>query len=143
MKVWERLFVFDTIHRIQYVMNMDEEARKRAFENFVPKGNPPSVTQSTPQEVSFIPDMDDAQLRKLAREKLSRALQAISPTDQPEMTRKLCAELMDRIDGKPTQAVTMNADLKVVTVNANINFIPAGRDNLIDAAVDNLQVIDN
>lgn len=94
-------------------------------------------------EVSFIPDMDDAKLRKLTREKLSMALQAIDPLVHPEMTRKLCAEVMDRIDGKPGQAITMSANLNVVTVNANIEFIPAERDKVIDGVVDNLQVIDS
>lgn len=93
----------------------------------------------------FIPDMDDAQLRKLAREKLSGALQAIDPLLQPELTRKLCAELMDRLDGKPAQAVTLDATVRNITVNANIRFIgmQPNADNIIIDHVDNTKAIDN
>lgn len=128
---------FDTIYKIQYLMQMALDPA-----NYQMKQNPITVIKPV-QEVSFIPDMDDAQLRKLAREKLSRALQGISPEDQPEMTRKLCAELMDRLDGKPGQAITMDAKISVVTVNANVNFIPSAVDKIINASVDNMQVIDN
>lgn len=50
---------------------------------------------------------------------------------------------LDRKQGKPTQAVTMSANLNVVTVNANINFIPAAGDKVIEGDVDSLQIIDN
>ena len=73
----------------------------------------------------------------------NEALQAIDPKSQPAMTRALCAEVKDRIDGKPGQAVTLDANLRYVTVNANINFIPAGGDKLIHTIVDKAQVIDN
>lgn len=73
-------------------------------------------------DVAYLPDLTDDQLRKLAREKLSQALQAIDPTKQPELTRKLCAELMDRLDGKPGQSVTLDANIRTVTVNATIRF---------------------
>ena len=52
--------------------------------------------------------LTDDELRKVAREKLSEALQVVDPTAQPELTRKLCAELMDRLDGKPSQVITQN-----------------------------------
>lgn len=71
---------------------------------------------------TLLPDLTDTELRKLAREKLSHALQAVSPTQQPELTRKLCAELMDRLDGKPAQAITMDATMRQITVNATIRF---------------------
>lgn len=69
-----------------------------------------------------IPDMSDDDLRKLAREKFSAALQAIDPKNQPELTRKLCAELMDRLDGKPAQSVQVDATVRQVIVNATIRF---------------------
>lgn len=102
------------------------------------------IPDAKPQESgSFIPDMGDDELRKLSREKLSMALQAINPVTQPGMTKALCAELMDRLDGKPGQAITMDANVRTVTVNANISFIPASRDKVIDGAVDNPKTIDN
>lgn len=52
-------------------------------------------------------DLTDDELRTLAIKKLSIALQAIDPVLQPEMTRKLCAEVKDRLDGKPGQAVEL------------------------------------
>jgi hypothetical protein len=56
----------------------------------------------------YRPNLTDDDLRKLAREKLSEALQVVDPASQPELTRKLCAELMDRLDGKPSQVITQN-----------------------------------
>lgn len=92
------------------------------FKDFTPKQNPANSSLGANTRVSFIPDMDNAGLRKLAREKLSMALQTISPEDQPEMTRKLCAELMDRLDGKPAQSVNIDATVRQITVNATIRF---------------------
>lgn len=64
---------------------------------------------------SFIPNMSDDDLRKLARERLSEALQSVSAISQPEMTRKLCAELLDRLDGKPGQRIVVEQnDLSVI-----------------------------
>ncbi len=72
---------------------------------------------------TFIPDLSDDELRKLAREKLSEALQAIDPATQPGMTRALCAEVKDRLDGKPAQSINMDATLKTITVNATIEIM--------------------
>lgn len=110
--------------------------------NYVMKGNAKNALQAHTEVKAYIPDLDDTQLRKLAREQLSKALQTIDPIYQPEMTRKLCAELLDRLDGKPGQAITMQADLNVVTVNANISFIPAVRDKVIEGVVGKVQVIE-
>ena len=92
---------------------------------------------------TFIPDLSDDDLRKLAREKLSEALQAIDPATQPELTRKLCAEVKDRLDGKPAQQVTVDQTLRTVNVIANISFIPARREEVLCSPVNNAQVIDN
>jgi hypothetical protein len=86
------------------------------------------------QKGVFTPQtLTDDELRSLAIEKLSHALQAIDPLTQPEMTRKLCAEVKDRLDGKPGQQITMDQNLNVVTVNAQISFVKALP--LIDAKV--------
>lgn len=69
---------------------------------------------------AFIPDMDDDQLRKLAREKLSMALQAIDPVKQPELTKKLSAEVKDRLDGKPAQSITSTVHSTVAMLVANV-----------------------
>lgn len=105
-------------------------------------GNDAAHSEGSRSVSTFIPDLDDQSLRKLAREKLSEALQAIDPRAEPELTRKLCAEVKDRLDGKPGQQITMDATLKTVNVIANISFIPASRDNLIIDHVDKPQVID-
>lgn len=97
-------------------------------------------------DVAYLPNLTDDELRKLAREKLSEALQAVSPSTQPELTRKLCAELMDRLDGKPGQSVTLDANIRTVTVNATIRFadeIHAPVDSNIIDHVDNVQAIEN
>lgn len=54
---------------------------------------------------AFVEGLSDDELRKLAREQLSKALQYVDAVTQPEMTRKLCAELMDRLDGRPAQYI--------------------------------------
>ncbi len=104
----------------------------------------PVNKQAVQAEVAqFIPNMTDDDLRKLAREKLSEALQAIDPRDEPELTRRLCAEVKDRLDGKPGQAVTIDQTLRHITLNANVQFIPARSEKLIIDGVGNTQVIEN
>lgn len=90
---------------------------------------------------TFIPDLTDDDLRKLAREKLSEALQAVNPVEQPELTRRLCAEVKDRLDGKPGQQVTVDQTLRHITLNANIEFIPANREKLINPPEDNSTIV--
>ena len=93
------------------------------FKNFTPRQNVRKPLEAPSEEKFFLPDLTDDELRKLAREKLSKALQAIDAVSQPEMTRKLCAELMDRLDGKPGQAITMDATVRNITVNATVRFM--------------------
>ncbi len=83
-------------------------------------------------EKTFLPNLTDDELRTLAREKLSQALQAIDPTSQPELTRKLCAEVKDRLDGKPMQAMSLDATVRTVTVNALITFAGEPQHMVID-----------
>ena len=109
------------------------------FKDFTPRQNP---TVPAPQEVFTPLDLTDDDLRKLSKTKLSIALQAIDPIKAPEQTRKLVAELLDRLDGKPAQAVTLDANIRNVTVNATIEFIRPIREGLIVDHVDNLQAID-
>lgn len=78
----------------------------------LPQGKPPQIPPAA--VFKFIPDMDDDQLRKLSREKLSKALQAIDPIEQPAMTLKLCAEMKDRLDGKPGQAIDITGKIGIV-----------------------------
>lgn len=83
------------------------------------KDNPKGYETEKRSKNEYIPDLTDDQLRKLSREKLSEALQAVSPSNQPELTRKLCAELMDRLDGKPaqTQAIDIRSKSEVVSIS--------------------------
>lgn len=55
------------------------------------------------------------ELRELALETISEALQSVNATVDPEMAIKIANAALDRIDGKPGQAVTM-----VSTVNVNL-----------------------
>lgn len=103
--------------------------------------NIPKPAQPPTGEVSaFIADLSDDDLRKLAREKLSEALQAIDPKKEPEMTRRLCAEVKDRIDGKPGQALTIDQTLRTINVTANISFIPA-RIGTQDMVIEQLPIV--
>lgn len=86
------------------------------------KDNPKGCDAEKKIKNQYIPNLSDDQLRKLSREKLSQALQAIDPTNQPALTQKLSAEVLDRLDGKPGQSVTLDANIRTVTVNAIIRF---------------------
>lgn len=100
------------------------------------------ATQTVHTAAKFIPDMDDAQLRKLSREKLSEALQAIDPVQQPGMTKALCAEMKDRLDGKAAQSVQLDATVRQVIVNATIKFADAPQHVVIDQLAET-QDLDN
>lgn len=82
----------------------------------------------------FIPDMDDNQLRKLAREKLSQALQAIDPVAQPGMTKALCAEVKDRLDGKAVQAInqTSTVAMLVQSVQPDVELLKRIKADLLN-----------
>ena len=83
---------------------------------------------------------DTAQVRKL----LSDELWLIVKRNRGSLAAvPAIKELWDRTEGKPGQAVTIDATLKQITVNANIEFIQSARDNLIIDAVSNSEVIDN
>lgn len=95
--------------------------------------------QSTEQSAAapFIPDMNDDQLRKLAREKLSQALQAIDPVAQPGMTKALCAEVKDRLDGKPVQAINQTSTIAqlVMSVQPDVELLKRIKADLINGLV--------
>lgn len=82
------------------------------------KGNKEKPADQSRMMPVYVPNLTDDELRKMAREKLSEALQLVNPLAQPELTRKLCAELMDRIDGKPAQVITQN-------INNRLSFFDA------------------
>lgn len=88
----------------------------------IPKGTAQKPLEAATEAKPVLAGLTDDELRNLSREKLSAALQVIDPTLQPEQTRKLCAELMDRLDGKPAQSVQLDATVRAVTVNATIRF---------------------
>lgn len=92
---------------------------------------------------NFIPNMDKAQLASLALEKLSEALQAIDATLQPQLAKNISEAVLDRCEGKPGQAITLDANIRTVTVNANIEFVQPNRERLVGQGVDNALVIDN
>lgn len=85
--------------------------------NYEMKRNRQKPSEPHSEAKPLIPDMTNDELRKLAREKLSMALQAVDPLEQPEMTRKLCAELMDRLDGKPMQQQVLDMTMKASVVS--------------------------
>ncbi len=131
----------DTIVIIQYDTHMSEYIPD-PVKNFTPRQNPPKIPGGGIKP-KFIRDLTDNELRKIAREKLSEAIQTVDAVEQPELTRRLCAELMDRLDGKPGQAITVDQTLRQIVVNANIEFIPARSEKVLHGGVDKVQVIDN
>lgn len=54
--------------------------------------------------------------RELAFNNICIALQSIDPSVEPELASRIAHQALDRIDGKPGQAVT-------VTSNVNINLV--------------------
>ena len=116
------LFPFARIVIKQYIEWMIPDPFKYEM-----KKNPPKQVEEQEQKPAFqfVPNLSDDELRLLTREKLSAALQAIDPVEQPGMTKALCAEMKDRLDGKPGQQVTIDQNLNVVTVNAQISFVKA------------------
>lgn len=104
------------------------------------KANEEEENKSSPAEPLDVDINDSDALRSLAKGKLVEILQTAPVNISLVAAIK---ELLDRVDGKPGQAITVDANLKVVTVNANINFIQSTGDKLINGDVDNLQVIDN
>lgn len=79
--------------------------------------NIPLVEPQTPPAAvkTLIKDMSKDDLRSLAIETISEALQSVNATLEPELAIKIANAALDRIDGKPGQAVTM-----VSTVNVNL-----------------------
>jgi len=79
-------------------------------------------TDAQDKPVTAPVEMDDAAIRKMCRDELVIALKANS--GKPVIANLVNA-LLDRIDGKPMQAVQLDATVKQVTFNANIRFIDA------------------
>lgn len=96
--------------------NEIEAERRRGIKQGLPNGVifTDDSTNTPPAEPLTIPSLSDDDLRSIAREKLSQAIQTIDPVKQPELTRKLCAELMDRLDGKPVQKQVIDGDMRPV-----------------------------
>ena len=103
------------------------------------KQGKPYLPGQTPPE-SQIKAYTDDELRSLAKNKLIEIT-----TKQPANVSLVAAirELLDRIDGKPAQAVTMNANVNVVTVNAQVRFISTSSENMKTISSDGQQVIEN
>lgn len=78
--------------------------------NFTPRQNPPKPL-SVAGEVGYIkPNMTDDELRLMAREKLSELLQSIDAAKQPSLLLTVAREVMDRIEGKPTQRIEQRVE---------------------------------
>lgn len=107
---------------------VDKNSGERRWENESTADSPP-IDIENPDE-----------LRKLAKNTLVMIIQG-----SPKLPSLVPAvkELLDRVDGKPSQQITMDANMNLVTVHATVEFIPARRDNLIQRMDDNNQVIDN
>lgn len=107
------------------------------------KGNAQTTAQTSSTSSDYRPNLTDDELCLMAREKLSELLQGMDARTAPALLLSVAREVMDRIEGKPGQAITFDANLRVVNVNANIEFIQPARDKVIDGPVGNTKVIDN
>lgn len=69
---------------------------------------PPSEPQTPPAAVKdFIPNLTLDELHTLSQERLSEAIQFVDPKKDPELCRKLYAEIKDRRDGRPKQSMEL------------------------------------
>lgn len=131
-------FAFDIIYINQYdgLMAIKPPPMKSAI---VVKALETAITSN---ELKIdITDKDS--LRKLAIKTLVSVIQA-NPTSLAVVPA--LKELFDRVDGKAPQQITLDGEIRKVTVNCNIRFtdeLPLGVDNRIIEHVDKPQVIDN
>ena len=134
---------------------MDEEARKRAFENFTPRANPPVASQreqpagaplKTPLGKRTAVEMRDAASERL--DLAIAAVEAILRDSEARHSDKLAAAtfIRDTAHGKPSQSMEITQKIGIVQIvmemNKQAKLQPAG-DNLMIGAVDKAQVIDN
>lgn len=98
--------------------------------NYTMKGNKPE-TREIPV-LRALPDIDindPKQVRKL----LSEELWEIVRRNRGSLAAVPAINVLwDRAEGKPGQAITVDANVTQVTVNANVQFVPA-KNQLIDA----------
>lgn len=80
--------------------------------NYTMKGNIEPKPQPIPVVKPYIAELTDEQLRKLAREKLSEALQAVDASKERDLAIRLSNAVLDRVDGKPSQAIAMTVEDK-------------------------------
>ncbi len=93
------------------------------FKNFTPRANPPRAAQSA-QEIDaapFTPGLTDDQLKTMAREKLSELLQGIDARTSPSLLLSVAREVMDRIEGKPTQRIEQSVDHRNTVVVSELS----------------------
>jgi hypothetical protein len=93
---------------------IDEEARKRAFENFTPRQNPQRQIASTTQPAPEVDINNQEELRKLATQTLVEIIQQ-SPRNVSLVAA--CRELLDRAVGKPIQAQEVKLNATIETHN--------------------------
>lgn len=79
------------------------------FENFTPRQNQPKENAAQSQAETR-PNLTDDELRAMAREKLSQLLQSIDAAKQPSLLLSVAREVMDRIEGKPTQRIEQKVE---------------------------------
>lgn len=59
---------------------------------------------------TVVRDLTDDQLRQMAREKLSELLQAIDAKTAPSLLLSVAREVLDRLEGKPTQRIEQKVE---------------------------------
>ena len=133
---------------------MDEEARKRAFENFTPRANPPVASQleqpSTAPLNTPLGKRTALEMRDAASERLDLAIAAVEAILRDSEARhsdKLAAAVFirDTSHGKPTERVEHSVDLMTLILGANKKeqILQLAGDSLLSTPVDNHKIIDN
>ncbi len=114
------------------------------LKNFTPRRNPEKKAQLEAKinAIDAIDITDKDALRQLAINTLVSVIQA-NPTALAVVPA--LKELFDRVDGKAPQQITLDGEIRKVTVNCHIRFtdeLPSPVDRLIIDHVDNSQAID-
>ena len=108
--------------------------------NYEMKRNKPAPQMAVTSEVVAIDTSDKEKLKKLCMDELAALL--VKHKGNLSVL-PVIREIMDREWGKPGQQVTVDANVNVVTVNANVSFIKPAVESLTHENGSKITIIDN
>lgn len=107
--------------------------------NYTMKRNPPKAGQEVREIVA---GLSHDEIRQMAWEKLSEALQAVDARRYPDTAVRLSNAVLDRLDGKPVANVNLNTTtMLVANTKADASLLKRIRQELITDAT--YETLDN